>query len=118
MFGELRNLQKFSLVLSLASFAIMFISQVSMVLFPSLRQVSKEQQKNIYYKFRSVLSVVLPMIFVVSIPVKVIMQIWLPEYSNSLNYLILALPICFFDAKMNLLCNTYFKVLREEKIFA
>lgn len=54
---------KFSLVLSLASFAIMFISQVSMVLFPSLRQVSKEQQKNIYYKFRSVLSVVLPMIF-------------------------------------------------------
>ena len=106
---------KFSLVLSLASFAIMFISQVSMVLFPSLRQVSKEQQKNIYYKFRSVLSVVLPMIFVVSIPVKVIMQIWLPEYSNSLNYLILALPICFFDAKMNLLCNTYFKVLREEK---
>ena len=85
---------KFSLVLSLASFAIMFISQVSMVLFPSVG---------------------LPAIFIISVPLKILMQMWLPQYAVSLNYLFFALPICFFDAKMNLLCNTYFKVLREEK---
>ena len=106
---------KFSLVLSLASFAIMFISQVSMVLFPSLRQVSAEEQKSVYQRFRCLLSVGLPAIFIISVPLKVLMQMWLPQYAVSLNYLFFALPICFFDAKMNLLCNTYFKVLREEK---
>ena len=93
----------------------MFISQVSMVLFPSLRQVSAEEQKSVYQRFRCLLSVGLPAIFIISVPLKILMQMWLPQYAVSLNYLFFALPICFFDAKMNLLCNTYFKVLREEK---
>ena len=41
---------------------------------------------------------------------------WIPQYEDSLNYLIFMLPICIFDGKVQLLCNTYLKVIRKERI--
>ena len=40
---------------------------------------------------------------------------WLPQYAESLRYMVILLPVCVFDGKMNLLCNTYLKVLRKER---
>ena len=40
---------------------------------------------------------------------------WLPQYAESLRYMVILLPICIFDGKMSLLCNTYLKVLRKER---
>jgi len=106
---------KVSFSLSLSSFVLTFISQISMVLFPALRQTNTENQRFLYYKIRDVLAIVLPMVLLLYIPVKLLLSLWLPEYGESLRYLAILLPICTFDGKMNLLCNTYFKVLRKEK---
>ena len=40
---------------------------------------------------------------------------WLPDFSDALLYLGIAMPICVFDGKFNLLCSTYLKVLRDER---
>ena len=45
---------------------------------------------------------------------KMILEIWLPQYSISLIYLSMLLPICIFDGKTQMINNTYFKVLRKE----
>ena len=44
-----------------------------------------------------------------------LLRMWLPQYDESLRYMVILLPICVFDGKMNLLCNTYLKVLRKER---
>lgn len=106
---------KISLSLSLTNFFLVFIAQVSMVLFPALRQVDEGRLKEIYFITRNILGLFLPIIFLGYIPMKYILGLWLPEYKESLQYLALLLPLCTFDGKMQLLCNTYFKVLREEK---
>lgn len=106
---------KFSFALSLTNFFLLFISQISIVLFPTLRQVNIDVAKKLYYKFNVYLDSLLPAIYVVYIPMKMILEIWLPQYSISLMYLSMLLPICIFDGKTQMINNTYFKVLRKEK---
>ncbi len=106
---------KISFSLSLANFFLLFIQQVSMVLFPALRRTEESQQKKIYNKIRVYLGLFLPAVFIAYFPLKLFVGWWLPQYSESLKYLALLLPLCTFDGKMQMLCNTYLKVLRQEK---
>ncbi len=106
---------KFSLAISIESFVLVFITQISMVLYPVLRRISVEQQSLVYKKLRDVLSIGLPLVFVIYPPLAYLIKLWLPQYEDSIVYLGILLPICTFDCKMALLCNTYFKVLRKEK---
>lgn len=106
---------KLSFSLSLANFFLLFVSQASMVLFPSLRRVDEQELKRIYIKINRYMIVFLPIAFVFYYPIKILLNLWLPKYSVSVLYLALLLPIIIYDGKMNLLCNTYFKVLRKEK---
>ena len=41
---------------------------------------------------------------------------WLPQYSASLQYLGILLPIIIFSSKVSLLTNNYLKVYRKEKM--
>lgn len=106
---------KFSFSLSLTNLFLTFISQISIVLFPALRQVTVEKQKSVYLLARQGVALFMPIIFILYMPVNEIISVWLPQYQESLHYLIFLLPLCIFDGKMQLLCNTYFKVLRKEK---
>ena len=108
-FGEV------SFSLTLTNFFLLFVSQISMVLFPALRQIDEKRQKSLFEMSKHVLNVILPIVFLVYIPAKEILKLWLPQYEASLAYMAILLPMCIFDGKMNLVCATYFKVLRKER---
>ncbi len=40
---------------------------------------------------------------------------WLPEYTESLNFMGILFPIVIYEGRMSLLINTYLKTLRKEK---
>ena len=107
---------KISFSITLTNFVLTFIQQVGMVMFPMLRRLEFEQQKKIYELCRTVMFILLPIMFILYFPGRVLLQFWLPDYAESLKYLALLLPICFFDTKMQMLCNTYLKVQRKENI--
>lgn len=107
---------KFSLALSLSNFLLQFISQVSLVLFPAFRRLDQDRIKEYYILLRTALSTVLAGILIFYMPLYYLFSSWLPQYSESLRYMVILLPICTFDGKMNMLCNTYLKVLRKERI--
>lgn len=105
----------FSFAMSLTTFILKFISQISMVMFPALKRIDFQQQKTIYALINNALAIILPGALVLFIPVKIIINWWLPSYETSMYYLGILLPICIFDGKMQLLYSTYLKVLRKEK---
>lgn len=105
---------KISFAITLGNFFLIFIRQVGLVMFPTLRQLNKNEQRYIYELSRKGIFLFLPVVYILYFPLKFILSIWLPEYIESLNYLSLILPICFFDAKMQILFNTYLKVKRKE----
>ena len=105
---------KISFALSLTNFFLLFINQVSMVLFPTLRQIKGNMLEKYYEMINMALGLILPIIYLLYLPLQFILSLWLPQYQESFKYLALLLPICIFDGKMQMLCNTYFKVLRKE----
>lgn len=105
-----------SLAVSLTNFFLQFITAVSMVMFPALRQIGEESAKRIFVKLRTGISYLLCLILLAYIPMKEVLSWWLPQYTDSLKYMAFLLPICVFDGKMQLLFNTYMKVLRKERV--
>ncbi|MDN3954728.1 lipopolysaccharide biosynthesis protein [Sporolactobacillus laevolacticus] len=107
---------KISFSLSLTNLFLVFLSQVSMVLFPALRQSGSQNLKKYYQKIRNNFGVIFLAIPLCYFPVLLVLEMWLPQYRESLRYMILLLPLCIFEGKMQVLYNTYLKVLRKEKI--
>ena len=103
-----------SFSLTLINFGLTFLSQVSMVLFPALRRVPADQQAVYCRRLEEGLYLLLPWIYVLALPGRALLEWWLPEYRQSLAWLPLVLPICYFDCKMNLLGNTFLKVLNRQ----
>lgn len=52
--------------------------------------------------------------YILYVPAQYILKLWLPRYAESINYLAIVLPICYFDSKMDLIGSTFFKVLNQQ----
>lgn len=105
---------KLSFAFSLTTFILQFVSQFSLVFFPALRKVDRSNRKKFFKSFHRILNCILPMVLIFYIPIKIIMDLWMPQYSISFYWLSFLLPICIFDGKMNMLFSVSFKVEREE----
>ena len=106
---------KLSLALSLVNFAVAFISQASMVLFPALRQSDESSLRRYYCVLREELGSILPFAYLLYFPLRLFVGFWLPQYEESLYYLIYLMPICVFSVQNNVLYNTYYKVRNEPR---
>lgn len=105
---------KLSLSFSLTNFVLAFIGQVSMVAFPVLKRLDAEGQREKYLSIRLMLHTVLPCAYLLYVPARLVLGFWLPDYSESLVYLALTMPLCVYSCKANLLFNTYLKMGRRE----
>lgn len=105
---------KVSFSLTLMNFALTFITQISLVLFPALRRLSSKAVRQYYIKLNRGLFYLLPLMYIAYLPLGFLLKLWLPKYTASINYLAIVLPICYFDSKMNLIGNTFFKVLNKQ----
>lgn len=107
---------KLSLALSLVSFFLAFVNQASMVLFPSLRQAGRGEVRSFYRAARDAMGLLFPVVYSLYFPLAWVLSLWLPDYSSSFVYLIILLPICVFDSKMNITGVTFYNVLRKERV--
>ena len=107
---------KLSLALSLVSFFLAFVSQASMVLFPSLRQAALDEVRRFYRAARDAMGLLFPGVYALYFPMVWLLTMWLPDYSSTFTYLIFLLPICVFDSKYNITGVTYYNVLRRERV--
>lgn len=111
----IKTFSEISLSFSLASFFLIFISQIGVVLFPAIRQQEEQAYGRLFQQGKSILSVLLPLVLPLFLLIEWLLPYWLPEYTNSIHYLILLLPLCLFDGKFQVLYNTFFKALRMER---
>ncbi|MCE4049557.1 hypothetical protein [Bacillus sp. Au-Bac7] len=107
---------KVSLIISISNLVMIFVNAIGIVIFPLLRRTNEENLLKIYHTMRSLLMVPLLGLIIVYYPLKLIISLWLPQYADSLIYLVLIFPMCIYEGKMALLINTYLKTLRKEKL--
>lgn len=105
-----------SFSLLIAKLFLVFISQISFVMFPVLRRAKSDKQRQFYLNARYLLGLVLPLILLAYIPLELFIRSWIPTYEGSLKFMIFLLPMCVFEGKTKMLSATYFKIRREEKV--
>ena len=113
---DIATFGKVSLTLSISSFLMVFITSVSVVMFPIIKKLNQEQLPAIYMFLRNGLSLILFGFLIFYYPMKTILSMWLPQYAESLKYMAVLFPVCLFESKISLLVNTYLKSLRQEKL--
>lgn len=110
LFGQI------SFAFSVSNIFLVFVTAISVVLFPSLKRIDENKLPEMYKSIRNVLS---PLLFFVMIFYFIgcwILNKWLPKYSSSLVYLGILLPTIIYSSKVSLLTNNYLKVYRKEKM--
>lgn len=106
---------KFAYAISLMNFYNALIYQIGMAFFPVLRQCDRKQQKDFFCLISDFLCIVIPVGYLLYYPAKCLLHIWLPQYDISVKYLSMLLPLCLLEGIVQVLTNTYLKVLRKEK---
>lgn len=105
---------KLSLTLSVSNLLMTFIGAISLVLFPTLKRIKTDINK-VYINMRILLVSTLFFGLLAYFPIMYLLPIWLPKYGDSLIFMAILFPMCFFDGKFEILINTYMKSLRIEK---
>ena len=101
---------------SVSNIFLTFVGAISVVLFPSLKRMDEEDLPDVYTKIRNAISPILFFAMILYFPGCWILEKWLPNYTDSLVYLGILLPIIIFSSKVNLLTNNYLKAYRKEKL--
>lgn len=107
---------KVSFAFSLTNLFLVFVSAISVVLFPSLKRMEQSELPKVYTDIRNIISPVLFYVMLFYFPGCWILDTWLPKYNESLVYLGILLPVIVFTSKVSLLTNNYLKAYRKEKI--
>ena len=111
---DITTFGKISLTLNVSNFLMVFISAVSVVLFPLLKHMEWGQLSNLYIRIRNCLSILILGAMIFYYPMKSLLSWWLPKYADSLIYMAVLFPVCLFECKVTLLVNTYLKSMRQE----
>ncbi|WP_316002602.1 oligosaccharide flippase family protein, partial [Enterococcus sp. 2CBP] len=81
IFWGIEAFGRFSFAISLTNFFLLFISQVSIVIFPALRRINKEKLKNIFTFGNIILNRILLGGLLLYLPVSIFLKHWLPAYT-------------------------------------
>lgn len=100
---------------SLSSLFLTFISAISVVVFPSLKRLSKDEYPSFYLGLRRISTRFLFGALMLYFPGYVILSKWLPTYMPSLECWGILLPYIVFSARVGLLTNNYLKAYRKER---
>jgi hypothetical protein len=80
------------------------------------RRISEERRMKYFRMIEDSLLVLLFFVLIFFYPIYLVLDAWLPVYSESFRYAAILFPMCIFASKTNLLLTTYMKVYRMEKI--
>lgn len=114
-FGSIANFSLYSFAVNSTNIAMMFISAISLVLYPILCRLDREALPRYFLLMNRLLCSAIFCMMLLYYPLELAIKLWLKEYTPVLDYLYLLFPIVIMQSKILMLINTYYNSLREEK---
>ncbi|USK43965.1 hypothetical protein [Cytobacillus oceanisediminis] len=113
---DIATFAKVSLTLSISNFLMIFITAIGIIIFPILKRIDQDKLPEVYNVIRHLLAASLLLILIFYYPIKTTLLYWLPNYKESLIFMVLVFPMVVFEGRTALLINTYLKALRKERL--
>ncbi|WP_320127698.1 hypothetical protein [uncultured Sphaerochaeta sp.] len=103
-----------SFALVTAQSIVVFINQISMVLFPLLKQSERSKLPVVFHTMGSSISLPVMLLLFLFYPLQVGLNLLLPNYTVGISYLAILFPICLFESRTSLLLSSFMKTFRKE----
>ncbi|NJE62847.1 hypothetical protein E0L10_01240 [Enterococcus durans] len=114
-FTSIEEYSHYSLGITISNMLIILSSALSTILYPTLKRIGNKNYNRIYIKLSSVTFITLVFIPVFYFLAYMFIIFFLKDYISVLKYLILLFGVIGMQSRMQILNNTYYKVLRKEK---
>lgn len=101
--------------ISVTNILLMAVGSVSVVLYPALKNMSHSECLIFFSKSNNLINAFFVLALLLYFPAYFIVANYMLEYVGVLPYLSLLFVICLLQCKMQVLLNTYYKVLRKER---
>lgn len=105
----------YSLGITFTNLLLMVTAAISVVAYPALKREDRESYIYIYRDISNILQLISIISLLLYLPVYLLIETYMADYSQILPYLSLLFLICILEARTQILINTFYKALREEK---
>lgn len=113
--GSVQEYAFYAFGISVTNMVLVLISSVSLVLYPVLKRLPEGNYAAYFHKMNVLITFFAIAALIGFFPVYYLVRRFFPQYVPMLTYLNLLFGVIFLQAKMQLLNNTFYKTLREEK---
>lgn len=111
----IESFSKASIMINFSSFLMIFISSISLIFFPLLRNTELKTISNKYNQVSKIVFFLMLLVLMVYYPIYILVQYLLPDYSDGLIFLPILLVITILDGKIIILNTNLLKIFRKEK---
>lgn len=115
LFGGLASYAFYSFGMSLTNLVLQFVTAASTVLYPALKRVSAANLPRHFSEIDKAVLIIGGFGLCLYFPVHFAVTMFYQKYADVLAYLDVLFVAAFFQAKMALLVNTFYKTLRMER---
>ncbi len=115
---DIESFGKVSLTFNISKTILVVINAVGIIIFPMLKRVSQQLLPIIYRHIRTLLLTILFIFVFGYYPLAIILENWLPQYEESVKFMAILFPMCIFESKTSMLLNTYYKLMRKERVLS
>ena len=117
-FGDINDFAVYSFGISISGLVLTAVTAISLVLYPTIKRIPKGDYSIIFRKVNASTRVLGLLSLLLYYPLYLFVSYFYPKYNSVLSYLSVLSLIVFFQCKISLLNNTFYKVLRlETKMF-
>ncbi len=113
--GDISQYAYYSFGITITNLVLVFITAVSLVLYPALKRLPEKDYGNYFEKINFSVGFFNNLALFAYFPSVIFIQKFLPQYEPILAYLHFLFGVVILQSKMQLINTTFYKVLREEK---
>lgn len=113
--GDITDFATYSFGVSVTGLVLTAITSIGLVLYPTIKRHSPDKFGEDFNTLNSTSRIISICSLLVYYPVFIFVQYFYPKYFSVLPYLSYLFLVVFCTCKINLVNNTFYKVLRQEK---
>lgn len=106
----------YSFAISTMNLVLVLITAIGLVIFPTLNRLEKSNYSNYFIKLNQILIIIIFGLLIALFPLKLFIISFMPDYISIFQYLSIIFAIIFVQSKMQILINSYYKLLRKESM--
>lgn len=113
-FGDITDFAMYSFGVSITGLVLTAVTAIGLVLYPTIKRIPQSSHAQVFHKVNVSTRVLGLASLLIYFPMYYFVEWFYPQYISVLSYLYLLFLIVYFQCKISLLNNTFYKVLRLE----